>query len=121
MADRADVEEPQSVGADRALNVIAGHAKHQGTSSSSISARHDLRRVDFIGAYKGGSSPPASISASTRWLRRGQAAAHRHRAPEDESVVGRTTETQMLIGVYWGYVAMIEGLVARMKAEIGRP
>ena len=27
----------------------------------------------------------------------------------------------MLIGIYWGYVAMIEGLVARMKAEIGRP
>ena len=27
----------------------------------------------------------------------------------------------MLIGVYWGYVAMIEGLVSRMKAEIGRP
>ena len=36
-------------------------------------------------------------------------------------MVGRTTETQMLIGVYWGYVAMIEGLVARLKAEIGRP
>jgi len=27
----------------------------------------------------------------------------------------------MLIGIYWGYVAMIEGLVARMRAEIGRP
>jgi type III pantothenate kinase len=27
----------------------------------------------------------------------------------------------MHIGIYWGYVAMIEGLVARMKAEIGRP
>jgi type III pantothenate kinase len=27
----------------------------------------------------------------------------------------------MLVGVYWGYVAMIEGLVARLKAEIGRP
>jgi len=26
-----------------------------------------------------------------------------------------------LIGVYWGYVAMIEGLIARMRAEIGRP
>ena len=26
-----------------------------------------------------------------------------------------------MIGIYWGYVAMIEGLVARMKAEIGRP
>ena len=27
----------------------------------------------------------------------------------------------MLIGIYWGYVAMIEGLIARMKREIGRP
>ena len=27
----------------------------------------------------------------------------------------------MLIGVYWGYVSMMEGLIARMKAEIGKP
>jgi type III pantothenate kinase len=27
----------------------------------------------------------------------------------------------MLIGVFWGYVAMMEGLIARMRAEIGRP
>jgi type III pantothenate kinase len=27
----------------------------------------------------------------------------------------------MLIGVFWGYVAMMEGLVARMRREIGRP
>jgi type III pantothenate kinase len=42
-------------------------------------------------------------------------------APAGDSVVGRTTESQMLIGVYWGYIALIEGLVARLKAEIGRP
>ena len=27
----------------------------------------------------------------------------------------------MLIGIYWGYVAMIEGLLARTKRQIGRP
>jgi type III pantothenate kinase len=27
----------------------------------------------------------------------------------------------MIIGIYWGYVAMMEGLVERMKREIGRP
>ena len=27
----------------------------------------------------------------------------------------------MLIGIYWGYVAMIEGLTARMKRELGGP
>jgi hypothetical protein len=37
------------------------------------------------------------------------------------SVIGRTTEDQMHIGIYWGYVSMIEGLAARMKQEIGRP
>ena len=43
------------------------------------------------------------------------------RAPESKQVIGTNTEDQMLIGVYWGYIAMIEGLVARMKEEIGRP
>jgi type III pantothenate kinase len=42
-------------------------------------------------------------------------------APLSQSVIGRTTEDQMHIGIYWGYVAMMEGLVERMKAEIGRP
>ena len=32
-------------------------------------------------------------------------------------MIGRTTESQMLIGIYWGYVAMIEGLTERMKAR----
>jgi type III pantothenate kinase len=27
----------------------------------------------------------------------------------------------MQIGIYWGYIAMIEGLVERMKRELGRP
>jgi len=35
--------------------------------------------------------------------------------------MGTKTEDQMLIGVFWGYVAMMEGLTAKMKAEIGRP
>jgi type III pantothenate kinase len=41
--------------------------------------------------------------------------------PEDESVIGRTTESQMLIGINWGYVAMMEGLIARLRTEVGRP
>jgi type III pantothenate kinase len=27
----------------------------------------------------------------------------------------------MIIGIYWGYVAMIEGLTERIKRELGRP
>jgi len=118
-----DVDEPQSVGADRVLNAIAAHAKHQGdliVIDFGTAATFDV--VDFSGAYKGGIIAPginlsldALVSAAAKLPRIAIS------APADESVVGRTTETQMLIGVYWGYVAMIEGLVARLKAEIGRP
>jgi type III pantothenate kinase len=118
-----DVDEPQSVGADRALNVIAAHAKHQGdliVIDFGTATTFDV--VDFSGAYKGGIIAPginlsldALVSAAAKLPRIAIA------APEDVSVVGRTTETQMLIGVYWGYVAMIEGLVTRLKNEIGRP
>jgi len=118
-----DVDEPQSVGADRALNVIAAHAKHKGdliVIDFGTATTFDV--VDFSGAYKGGIIAPginlsldALVSAAAKLPRIAIAAA------AGGSVVGRTTETQMLIGVYWGYVAMIEGLVARMKTEIGRP
>ena len=118
-----DVDEPHNVGADRALNAIASHAKHAGDLIViDFGTATTFDAVDFSGAYKGGIIAPginlsldALVAAAAKLPRIAIA------APQDESVVGRTTETQMLIGVYWGYVAMIEGLVSRMKAEIGRP
>jgi type III pantothenate kinase len=119
-----DVEEPQSVGADRALNTIAAHARHPGdliVIDFGTATTFDL--VDANGAYKGGIIAPginlsldALVSAAAKLPRIAI------EAPEDDlGVIGRTTESQMLIGIYWGYVAMIEGLVERMKAELGRP
>ncbi len=118
-----DVDEPQSVGADRALNVMAGHARHEGDLiiiDFGTATTFDV--VDFSGAYKGGIIAPG-INLSLDALVAAAAKLPRIaiEAPEGTSVVGRTTESQMLAGIYWGYVAMIEGLVARLKAEIGRP
>ena len=79
--------------------------------------------VDYSGAYKGGIIAPG-INLSLDALVTAAAKLPRIaiEAPADNlSVIGRTTEDQMHIGIYWGYVAMMEGLVARMKAEIGRP
>lgn len=118
-----DVDEPQNVGADRALNVIAAHAKYP----------DDLIVIDFgtattfdlvgsSGAYRGGIIAPginlsldALVSAAAKLPRIAI------EVPPDASVIGRTTESQMLIGIYWGYVAMIEGLTERMKREFGGP
>jgi type III pantothenate kinase len=118
-----DVDEPQNVGADRALNAIAAHAKYEG----------NLLIIDFgtattfdvvgpTGAYTGGIIAPG-INLSLDALV--DAAAKLPRiaieVPDTTSVIGRTTQKQMLIGIYWGYVAMLEGLTHRIKKEVGEP
>jgi type III pantothenate kinase len=118
-----DVDEPQNVGADRALNAIAAHDKYQGDMiviDFGTATTFDV--VDYSGAYKGGIIAPG-INLSLDALVNAAAKLPRIaiEVPEDKSVIGRTTAGQMLIGAYWGYVAMMEGLVARLKREIGRP
>lgn len=118
-----DVDEPQNVGADRAVNVIAAHARYPGdliVIDFGTATTFDV--VDYTGAYKGGIIAPG-INLSLDALVGAAAKLPRIaiEAPDTASVVGRTTTDQMLIGIYFGYVSMIEGLVARMKAEVGRP
>ncbi|HEX8937541.1 MAG TPA: type III pantothenate kinase [Sphingomicrobium sp.] len=118
-----DVDEPENVGADRALNAIAAHSKYPG----------DLLIIDFgtattfdvvssAGAYTGGIIAPginlsldALVSAAAKLPRIAI------ESPQGNSVIGRTTQSQMLIGIYWGYVAMLEGLTERIKRELNRP
>jgi type III pantothenate kinase len=111
-----DVDEPGQLGADRAVNTIAVHALHPGdliTIDFGTATTFDVS--DYSGAYKGGIIAPGinlSLDALVTAAAKLQGAG---------SVIGRNTADQMHIGIFWGYVAMIEGLVARLKAEIGRP
>ncbi|MFC4292191.1 type III pantothenate kinase [Sphingorhabdus arenilitoris] len=117
------VEEPHSVGADRAVNAISAHALEKGDKIViSFGTATTVDHIGADGAYMGGIIAPG-INLSLEALVGNTAKLPRIaiETPEDKSVIGRTTESQMLIGIYWGYVGLIEGLLARMKAEIGRP
>jgi type III pantothenate kinase len=118
-----DVDEPRSLGSDRAVNAVAAHAKYAGdliVIDFGTATTFDV--VDFNGAYKGGIIAPG-INLSLDALVGNTAKLPRIaiEVPRTHTVVGRNTEDQMLIGVFWGYVAMMEGLIARIRAEIGRP
>ena len=118
-----DVDEPRSLGADRAVNAIAAHATYPGdliVVDFGTATTFDV--IDFNGAYKGGIIAPG-INLSLDALVNHTAKLPRIaiESPRDATVTGRNTEDQMLIGVFWGYVAMMEGLIARLRAEIGRP
>lgn len=118
-----DVDEPQNLGADRAVNAIAAHRLHEGDLVIvDFGTASTFDWVDYKGAYKGGIIAPginlsldALVSAAAKLPRIAI------EAPATDSVIGRNTVDQMNIGIYWGYIGLIEGLIARMKAEIGRP
>ncbi len=119
-----DVDEPRSLGADRAVNAVAAHARHKGDLIIiDFGTATTFDYIDYNGTYKGGSIAPG-INLSLDALVNAAAKLPRIaiEAPTNtQSVIGRNTEDQMHIGVFWGYVGMMEGLVSRMKAEIGRP
>ncbi len=118
-----DVEQPSSLGADRALNILAAHEKYGGDLVVvDFGTATKFEAVDFNGTYKGGIiAPGINLSLDALVGKTAKLPRIAIRAPENRSVIGRNTEDQMLIGVFWGYVAMMEGLIARMKGEIGRP
>ncbi len=118
-----DVAEPGSVGADRVVNAIAAHHLYDGDLiiiDFGTATTFDV--VDYRGTYKGGIIAPginlsldALVAAAAKLPRIAIA------PPDNRSVIGRTTAEAMHIGVFWGYVAMMEGLVSRIRAQIGRP
>lgn len=118
-----DIEQPSSLGADRALNTLAAHAKYEGDLIIvDFGTATTFDAVDFNGAYKGGIIAPG-INLSLDALVGNTAKLPRIaiEKPLSASVIGRNTEDQMQIGVFWGYVSLMEGLIERMKSEIGRP
>lgn len=120
---RLDVDEPKSVGADRVVNAIAAHHSYPGdliVIDFGTATTFDI--VDFNGAYKGGIiAPGINLSLDALVMAAAKLPRIAIEAPSSDSLIGRNTEEQMHIGVFWGYVAMMEGLVSRLKTEIGRP
>ncbi len=118
-----DVEEPRSLGADRAVNAIAAHAAWPGDLIVvDFGTATTLDVIDFSGAYKGGIiAPGINLSLDALVSHTAKLPRIAIESPRSNSVIGRNTEDQMLIGVFWGYVAMMEGLIARMRTQIGRP
>lgn len=113
------IDEPGSVGADRLANAIGAHLKYPGDAiviDFGTATTFDLVEAD--GAYAGGIISPG-IHLSVEALHNAAAKLPNIVIEKPDAVVGQDTITAMQSGVYWGYIGLIEGLVARIKAERG--
>jgi type III pantothenate kinase len=76
--------------------------------------------IDGEGNYTGGVIAPG-INLSLEALHQATAKLPRIAVEAPGRVIGKDTLGAMRSGVYWGYVGLIEGLVARIKQEFGAP
>lgn len=113
------VDIPEEVGADRLLNALAAHRIYGGplvVIDFGTATTFDVVGAD--GAYLGGVIAPG-INLSIEALHKAAARLPRIGIGRPQGVIGRSTVPAMQSGIYWGYVGMVEGLVARIQAEFG--
>jgi len=116
---RADIDRPEEVGADRLVNALAAREKFGApvvVIDFGTATTFDL--VDPSGAYAGGLIAPG-INLSLEALYLAAAKLPRVAIKKTQKVIATNTVSAMQSGLFWGYIAMIEGIIARMRAETG--
>ena len=112
-------ENPREVGADRVVNAVAGFYKYGGP----------LIIVDFgtattfcvlndRGEYLGGAIAPG-IKISTEALVARASKLPRVELVKPKSLIGKNTVASMQSGIIYGFVGQVEGIINRMKNELG--
>jgi len=115
------IDKPSEAGADRLVNAIGAHMVYPGALivvDSGTATNFDIVAPD--GAFEGGAIAPG-INLSMQALHAAAARLPRVAIRKPDKVIGTDTVGAMQSGVYWGYVSLIEGLIARIKAEYGQP
>ncbi|MCX4239883.1 type III pantothenate kinase [Paraliomyxa miuraensis] len=115
---------PQDVGADRIVTAVAAHERHR-------DGEHGLIVVDFGTAttfdvvtprpeYLGGViAPGIGIAADALFER--AAKLPRVDISRPDRVVGRNTVGAIQSGLVYGYIGLVEGLIARIRSEVDWP
>ncbi len=110
---------PHEVGADRLVNAIAArHAYGAPLIIVDFGTATTFDVVDEAG-YRGGVIAPG-ISLSLEALHRAAAKLPRVNVDRPAHVIGGNTTQAMQSGIYFGYIGLIEGLVARIRDEYAR-
>lgn len=112
-------DNPREVGADRIVNAVAAYELYGGpVIIIDFGTAMTFCAVDKKGDYLGGAICPG-IGISTDALVQRTAKLPRIEVRRTGKVICRNTVESMQAGVYYGFVGQVDGIVARMRRELG--
>lgn len=112
-------ENPREVGADRVVNAVAAHKKYGGSLIIiDFGTATTFCVVNEKGEYLGGAIAPG-IKISTDALVARAAKLPRVELIKPKNLIGKNTVASMQSGIIYGFVGQVEGIVNRLKKEIG--
>lgn len=112
-------DNPREVGADRIVNAVAAYEKFGGpVIIIDFGTATTFCAVDKKGTYLGGAICPG-IGISTDALVQRTAKLPRIEVVRTDKVICRNTVESMEAGVFYGFVGQVDGIVARMRKELG--
>ncbi|MCU9615269.1 type III pantothenate kinase [Caldibacillus lycopersici] len=110
-------DNPKEVGADRIVNAVAGiHEYGSPLIIVDFGTATTYCYVNEEKQYMGGAIAPG-ISISTEALYTKAAKLPRIEIAAPEKIIGRNTVESMQVGIVYGYVGQVDGIVSRMKAH----
>ena len=113
-------ENPRELGSDRIANAVAAYDTYGGPCIFiDFGTATTFGVLDKDGAFLGGCICPG-IKLSSEALVTGTAKLPRFELTKPESVIGRTTLTNLQSGMFYGYVGLVKNIVRQIKQEIGK-
>src|SRR5579875_1121438 len=113
-------DNPGEVGADRLANCVGAYHKYGGPTivvDFGTATNFDVvsRRGEFLG---GAIAPGLNISAEALFARAARLPRVEIRKPA--KIIGTNTVDNLQIGLFWGHIGLVDSILERMIAELGR-
>jgi len=112
------MDNPKEVGADRIVNAVAAFAKHH--KACVVVDFGTATTFDYVsgkGDYMGGVIAPG-VNISAEALFRQASKLPRIEIAKPPTVIGKNTVAAMQSGIFYGYVALVDGIIDRIRKEV---
>jgi len=115
---RIRMDNPREVGADRIVNAAAAHHLYGGPIIiTDLGTATTFDTVSKEGDYLGGAIAPGIITAAEGLFTQA-AMLPRVELTRPKQAIGTNTTSAMQSGIIFGYVGLVEGIVARIQQEL---